>query len=175
MRTALDLPERYAVATLHRPANVDEPARPPGSRTMLRGDQRARCRSSCRSTRAAGRRSRRPGWSTSDRLRIVDPLGYLDFLSLVRGATLVVTDSGGIQEETTVLGVPCLTLRPNTERPITITHGTNRLVEPEGSCAVARTCSPTGSRGPGRGPAAVGRPRRRADRGHRRAWLEDVA
>jgi UDP-N-acetylglucosamine 2-epimerase (non-hydrolysing) len=59
-------------------------------------------------------------------------------MSLVRGAVLVVTDSGGIQEETTVLGVPCLTVRPNTERPITITHGTNRLVEPEGVEPLAR-------------------------------------
>jgi len=56
--------------------------------------------------------------------------GPVDLRRLVRGAALVVTDSGGIQEETTVLGVPCLTLRPNTERPITISHGTNRLVEP---------------------------------------------
>ena len=58
----------------------------------------------------------------------MDPLGYVDFLGLVRGAVVVVTDSGGVQEETTVLGIPCLTLRPNTERPVTITHGTNRLV-----------------------------------------------
>ena len=58
-------------------------------------------------------------------------MGYRDFLSLVRGARLVVTDSGGIQEETTILGIPCLTVRPNTERPITISQGTNRLVEPE--------------------------------------------
>jgi len=71
------------------------------------------------------------GLIADDRLRIVDPLGYLDFISLVRGATLVVTDSGGIQEETTILGVPCLTVRPNTERPITISHGTNRLVRPD--------------------------------------------
>ena len=61
---------------------------------------------------------------------MIEPLGYVDFLSLVRGAALVVTDSGGVQEETTMLGVPCLTVRPNTERPITITHGTNRLVTP---------------------------------------------
>jgi UDP-N-acetylglucosamine 2-epimerase (non-hydrolysing) len=67
----------------------------------------------------------------SDRLKVVDPLGYLAFVSLVRGAAVVITDSGGIQEETTVLGVPCLTVRPNTERPITVSHGTNRLVEPE--------------------------------------------
>ena len=62
---------------------------------------------------------------------MVDPLGYVEFISLVRGAAAVVTDSGGVQEETTVLGVPCLTLRPNTERPVTITHGTNRLVTTE--------------------------------------------
>jgi UDP-N-acetylglucosamine 2-epimerase (non-hydrolysing) len=56
------------------------------------------------------------------------PLGYLDFIELEARAGLVMTDSGGVQEETTVLGVPCLTLRPNTERPVTITEGTNRLV-----------------------------------------------
>ena len=61
-------------------------------------------------------------------LRLIDPLGYLDFLSLYSGARLVLTDSGGIQEETTVLGIPCLTLRENTERPITVTMGTNTVV-----------------------------------------------
>ncbi len=61
-------------------------------------------------------------------LRLIDPLGYLDFLSLYSGARLVLTDSGGIQEETTVLGIPCLTLRENTERPITVTMGTNTIV-----------------------------------------------
>jgi UDP-N-acetylglucosamine 2-epimerase (non-hydrolysing) len=55
----------------------------------------------------------------------------MDFLSLMRGSAVVITDSGGIQEETTILGIPCLTLRPNTERPITISHGTNRLATPE--------------------------------------------
>ena len=59
------------------------------------------------------------------------PLGYLDFLKLVANAAVVVTDSGGIQEETTILGVPCVTVRENTERPITLTHGTNRLVSPK--------------------------------------------
>lgn len=61
-------------------------------------------------------------------LRIVEPLGYLDFLSLLDQARVVVTDSGGVQEETTILGVPCLTFRENTERPVTVTEGTNRLV-----------------------------------------------
>jgi UDP-N-acetylglucosamine 2-epimerase (non-hydrolysing) len=62
------------------------------------------------------------------RLRLVDPLGYLDFIGLMERARIVLTDSGGVQEETTILGVPCLTLRENTERPVTITHGTNQLV-----------------------------------------------
>ena len=61
-------------------------------------------------------------------LRLIDPLGYLDFLSLYSGARLVLTDSGGIQEETTALGIPCLTLRENTERPITVELGTNVIV-----------------------------------------------
>ena len=64
----------------------------------------------------------------ASRLTPVDPLGYLDFLSLTSHARLVLTDSGGIQEETTVLGIPCLTLRRNTERPVTIDQGTNQLV-----------------------------------------------
>lgn len=71
------------------------------------------------------------GLVDSERLRLVEPMGYLEFMGLVRGAAAVVTDSGGIQEETTVLGVPCLTVRRNTERPITISHGTNELIEPE--------------------------------------------
>src|ERR1700741_4652285 len=61
-------------------------------------------------------------------LRLLDPLPYLEFLSLQRHASVVITDSGGIQEETTFLGVPCLTVRENTERPITVSHGTNQLV-----------------------------------------------
>src|SRR5262245_37467854 len=67
-------------------------------------------------------------WKAASGLRIVEPLGYLDFLALEAHAALVLTDSGGVQEETTYLGIPCLTARRNTERPVTITHGTNRLV-----------------------------------------------
>jgi UDP-N-acetylglucosamine 2-epimerase (non-hydrolysing) len=66
--------------------------------------------------------------SNGVRLQLIEPLPYLEFLSLQRGAVLVITDSGGIQEETTFLGVPCLTVRENTERPITLTKGTNQLV-----------------------------------------------
>jgi UDP-N-acetylglucosamine 2-epimerase (non-hydrolysing) len=58
----------------------------------------------------------------------MDPLGYLEFVALVSRAAVVLTDSGGIQEETTILGVPCLTLRESTERPVTVTHGTNRII-----------------------------------------------
>ena len=61
-------------------------------------------------------------------LRLVEPLGYLEFLSLTSAAALVLTDSGGLQEETTALGVPCLTLRENTERPVTVSEGTNEVV-----------------------------------------------
>jgi len=67
-------------------------------------------------------------WDSRVRIRLVPPLGYLDFLHLMSHAKVVLTDSGGIQEETTILGVPCITLRENTERPVTLTHGTNVLV-----------------------------------------------
>ncbi len=124
---SLDLPADYVVATLHRPGNVDRAQDIAGLVTAMHAvaDQapvvvplhpRGRER-----LRAAGLFDH-PG------LRVIDPIGYLEFMGLVAQSRLVVTDSGGVQEETTVLGVPCLTLRPNTERPVTITHGTNCLV-----------------------------------------------
>ena len=119
---------RYALVTLHRPSNVDNPERlseiigalndlgkyvavlfPIHPRTHQRLDE-----------------NRLP-YSNSN-LRSLPPLSYLDFLALEAHAEFVITDSGGIQEETSFLGVPCLTVRPSTERPITITNGTNRLV-----------------------------------------------
>ncbi|MGP3934177.1 non-hydrolyzing UDP-N-acetylglucosamine 2-epimerase [Nonomuraea sp. KM88] len=125
----LGLPGRYAVATLHRPANVDtaEAAKELVDAVLDVSRQiplvvPVHPRGKARLAEA--------GLVDGPSVKVVDPLGYVDFLSLVRGAALVVTDSGGVQEETTVLGVPCLTVRPNTERPITITHGTNRLVTP---------------------------------------------
>jgi len=120
-------PGQFAVLTLHRPANVDDPttlSRLFGALEELHRDVpvvfpiHPRTRASIE--RLLG--------GAPPRLQIVDPLGYLDFLGLMADARLVLTDSGGIQEETTVLGIPCLTLRDNTERPITITQGTNRLV-----------------------------------------------
>ena len=129
-RTLHDLDGRYAVATLHRPANVDNPTdaealvktlHPVADQVEVVLPLHPRGRAGLV---AAGLLDH-PG------IRVVDPLGYVEFLGLVRGADAVITDSGGVQEETTVLGVPCLTLRPNTERPVTITHGTNRLVTRE--------------------------------------------
>jgi UDP-N-acetylglucosamine 2-epimerase (non-hydrolysing) len=69
----------------------------------------------------------------------MDPIGYLDFMALVASARIVLTDSGGLQEETTVLGIPCLTLRENTERPVTVTHGTNRVIGATPSRIVSET------------------------------------
>ncbi|WP_049557792.1 non-hydrolyzing UDP-N-acetylglucosamine 2-epimerase [Nonomuraea sp. SBT364] len=125
----LGLPDRYAVATLHRPANVDTPE---AARELVSAVlEVSRQIPLVVPIHPRGRtRLAEAGLVDGPSVRVVDPLGYVDFLSLVRGAALVVTDSGGVQEETTMLGVPCLTVRPNTERPVTITHGTNRLVTP---------------------------------------------
>jgi UDP-N-acetylglucosamine 2-epimerase (non-hydrolysing) len=121
--------QRFLLVTLHRPSNVDDvetlreivsvlaeigreipvlfPVHPRTHRRIIDFGMQA----------------------SGEGLRLLEPLGYLDFLALQAHASLVLTDSGGIQEETTYLGVPCLTARPNTERPITITSGTNQLVE----------------------------------------------
>jgi len=118
--------DRFGLVTLHRPANVDHTCQlgeilealseistalplywPMHPRTHARIEQCAT--------------------PIPDQIHIVEPLGYLDFLCLEASSAVVLTDSGGIQEETTVLGVPCLTLRDNTERPVTIEYGTNRL------------------------------------------------
>ncbi|MBC7929000.1 MAG: UDP-N-acetylglucosamine 2-epimerase (non-hydrolyzing), partial [Rubrivivax sp.] len=123
--------EPYAVVTLHRPSNVDDPA-------TLRGIVSALERigerlpiifpAHPRTRKMLAEFGLLEGLERAGRLRLVEPLGYLDFLRLYSGATLVLTDSGGIQEETTALGIPCLTLRENTERPVTVELGTNRIV-----------------------------------------------
>jgi UDP-N-acetylglucosamine 2-epimerase (non-hydrolysing) len=125
------LPTPYAVATMHRPANVD------GDEAVTRVVTALHATADQVPLVLPVHPRSRPGLSRAGLfehpgVHAVDPLGYLEFLSLVDGSALVVTDSGGIQEETTVLGVPCLTLRPNTERPVTITDGTNRLVTAAG-------------------------------------------
>ncbi|MDQ6795076.1 MAG: UDP-N-acetylglucosamine 2-epimerase (non-hydrolyzing) [Chloroflexota bacterium] len=151
MRARLGLDERYAVATLHRPANVDSPA---AARRLV--DAIVGLSELVQLVLPLHPRGRptleAAGLLASDRLRVIEPLGYLDFVSLVRGAAMVVTDSGGIQEETTILGVPCLTVRPNTERPITISHGTNRLVTPEQVVPLARQVLEHGIERPTEGP-----------------------
>jgi len=127
-------PGEYGLVTLHRPANVDrdevlgeiisdlcEAAErlplifPVHPRTRKRLEQ-------------SGLISR---LKSSPRIRVTEPLGYIPFMNLVFNSCLVITDSGGIQEETTYLGILCLTLRPNTERPITVSHGTNKLCSPK--------------------------------------------
>jgi UDP-N-acetylglucosamine 2-epimerase (non-hydrolysing) len=120
--------ERYLVVTLHRPANVDD--------ALVLGELLAALREISRDidvifpvhprTRA---RMSESELRSANGLKLIGPVGYLDFLALETHASAVLTDSGGIQEETTYLGVPCVTARANTERPVTITDGTNRLVE----------------------------------------------
>ena len=121
-------PRRYAVLTLHRPANVDS-----AERLVTLLDRLAPIAASMPvifpiHPRTAKRLEEHGLRGAASGLRLVAPLGYLDFLALMDHAACVLTDSGGIQEETTVLGVPCFTIRDNTERPVTIACGTNTLV-----------------------------------------------
>jgi UDP-N-acetylglucosamine 2-epimerase (non-hydrolysing) len=117
----------YAVATVHRPSNVDDPA--DVAELVAAMHAVADQVHVILPLHPRGReRLAQAGLMDHPRMQVVEPVGYLEFLGLVRGAVAVVTDSGGVQEETTVLGIPCLTLRDNTERPVTISHGTNRLV-----------------------------------------------
>jgi UDP-N-acetylglucosamine 2-epimerase (non-hydrolysing) len=123
------LPEDYLVATLHRPGNVDDPEK--AAELVAVVHDAAALADVVLPLHPRGRAVLEAlGIGDHPRVHVIDPLGYLDFMSLVRGSLAVITDSGGVQEETTVLGVPCLTLRPNTERPVTISHGTNQLVTP---------------------------------------------
>ncbi|MCA1828673.1 MAG: UDP-N-acetylglucosamine 2-epimerase (non-hydrolyzing) [Myxococcales bacterium] len=115
----------YALATLHRPANVDDPA---ALERLLSALSEVGQEIPVVFPIHPRTRSRLPEGFNARGVKLVEPLGYLDFLALTADARLVMTDSGGIQEETTALGVPCLTLRENTERPITVEVGTNQLV-----------------------------------------------
>ncbi|MFN0054081.1 MAG: non-hydrolyzing UDP-N-acetylglucosamine 2-epimerase [Planctomycetales bacterium] len=117
----------YAVVTLHRPSNVDDPGVLAGLMSALSRISRELPIVFPIHPRTRGALERQGGLGESD-IRLVDPLGYLDFMKLIAHSRLVLTDSGGLQEETTILQVPCLTLRENTERPVTATEGTNTLV-----------------------------------------------
>jgi UDP-N-acetylglucosamine 2-epimerase (non-hydrolysing) len=145
-------PREFCVMTLHRPSNVDTRATLAGILDALDGIQKhlpiifpahPRTRSRIEEFNLADRVKNMRG------LTLTEPLGYLDFLQLYSNSRLVLTDSGGIQEETTALGIPCLTLRHNTERPITVSEGTNRVVgnDPEKILreAMAALERPTGS------------------------------
>ncbi|MBX6311524.1 MAG: UDP-N-acetylglucosamine 2-epimerase (non-hydrolyzing), partial [Isosphaeraceae bacterium] len=117
----------YAVLTLHRPANVDDPevlGRLLAAIERLQRELPIVFPVHPRTRKALDGRIN----GALPNLRLTEPLGYLDFMKLVAHARMVLTDSGGLQEETTVLGVPCLTLRNNTERPVTVERGTNILV-----------------------------------------------
>jgi UDP-N-acetylglucosamine 2-epimerase (non-hydrolysing) len=127
--------KKYGMVTLHRPANVDDPAT-----LRLLVDQlcavaesielvfpvHPRTRQRLDAAGLAERLAASPG------IRLTEPMGYIEFMNLVTGCVVAITDSGGVQEETTYLDIPCITLRPNTERPITVTAGTNKLAEPQG-------------------------------------------
>jgi UDP-N-acetylglucosamine 2-epimerase (non-hydrolysing) len=129
LRPRLDLQARsYAVLTLHRPSNVDRAETFRGILESVHAIARdlpvvfpVHPRTRERVREFALERY-------FDGVTLTEPLGYVDFLSLTSNARLVLTDSGGLQEESTALGIPCLTLRENTERPVTVTHGTNRVV-----------------------------------------------
>lgn len=127
---------RYGVVTLHRPSNVDQPE-------VLRGIMAALGEVSQRlplvfpvHPRTRGQ-IEQAGIPVPPGITLTRPLSYMDFLNLWKDAVLVLTDSGGLQEETTALGIPCLTLRENTERPVTVDEGTNRLVGTDPGAIVA--------------------------------------
>jgi UDP-N-acetylglucosamine 2-epimerase (non-hydrolysing) len=132
-------PQGYAVLTLHRPSNVDDPAKLQGIFSVLEEINRELPILFPVHPRTRAALERLLGGRTP-KLRMTEPLGYLDFLRLMADARMVLTDSGGIQEETTALGVSCITLRDNTERPVTVDEGTNTIVgaDPEAIRAAVR-------------------------------------
>jgi UDP-N-acetylglucosamine 2-epimerase (non-hydrolysing) len=127
----LELNDEYALLTLHRPSNVDDKVT---FTTIIEALEEIADDLDIVFPIHPRTRKMAISFDLFDRLenisgmRITEPIGYLDFVSLISRSKLVLTDSGGLQEETTALGIPCLTLRENTERPITVTEGTNTIV-----------------------------------------------
>jgi UDP-N-acetylglucosamine 2-epimerase (non-hydrolysing) len=133
-------PGEYGLLTLHRPSNVDDPAifeRLLGAIGAVAEDVPVIFPVHPRTRQVVRGSATAEALAARGRLRLLDPLGYLEFICLMEAARVVLTDSGGIQEETTILGVPCLTLRENTERSVTVTHGTNRVVGTQPESIVA--------------------------------------
>ena len=124
----------YGLVTLHRPSNVDNPEILEKLCTAL-SDISSKIPLIFPVHPRTSAQLKETGFETilknADSIHLTEPLGYKDFMNLVMGSRLLITDSGGVQEETTYLGIPCLTLRSNTERPITVTQGTNRLCSHE--------------------------------------------
>jgi UDP-N-acetylglucosamine 2-epimerase (non-hydrolysing) len=140
-------PGGYAVVTLHRPSNVDTPEQLKlivGQLAAIAADLPLIFPVHPRTRRRLQEFELEAELAASGNIHTLEPLSYIEFMSLVVDCKLAITDSGGIQEETSYLGIPCLTLRDNTERPITLTQGTNRLVKPvELGAAVAEAVGKT--------------------------------
>lgn len=135
----------YNVVTLHRPSNVDDATVFGGiadALDVIQQDLPTVFPIHPRTVHNLPKLGLADRFETMKQLRVIKPLGYLDFLKLMANAAVVLTDSGGIQEETTILGVWCLTVRENTERPVTISHGTNTLVgtDPDRIVSAYRRC-----------------------------------
>jgi UDP-N-acetylglucosamine 2-epimerase (non-hydrolysing) len=131
---------KYCLLTLHRPSNVDDPVifgQLLDAFQVIQKQIKLVFPAHPRTLKSVETLQLEEKLKSMDNLLLLPPLGYLDFLALTEKAQFVLTDSGGLQEETTILGVPCLTLRENTERPITISHGTNSLVGVETNKIVA--------------------------------------
>jgi UDP-N-acetylglucosamine 2-epimerase (non-hydrolysing) len=150
LRRDLDLAENpYALVTLHRPSNVDD-AENLGRILDALNDIARRLPVVFPVHPRTRQRLKASSGGSDCRLRLIEPVGYVDFLALQRHAAVVITDSGGMQEETTFLSVPCLTLRENTERPITVEQGSNVLIGRDLNrlrAEVARIAREGGSRG----------------------------
>ena len=131
-RARLGLEGAYAVVTLHRPSNVDEPAKLGelvASLVQVSRELRVVFAIHPRTRKRLEEFGLLGAIADAAGIRVTEPLSYIEFMNLVMGCTLAITDSGGIQEETTYLGIPCATLRENTERPITLSEGSNRLLK----------------------------------------------